>query len=171
MDDIGVTILRNGQKITVAEYRRMMGLDQPTPERPHLSTLPIAKGRKPSEHAEQVALMKICKEHEVKYPELKLLHAIPNGGQRHVAVAAKLKAEGVKAGVPDLFLPAPRGNAHGLYIEMKKPGGSVTQAQRRMMAALAAQGYACLVCYGWENAWREIEAYLKSKVVHIGVLK
>lgn len=115
-----------------------------------------------SEHEEQVKLINHCKDHEEKYPELALIHAVPNGGARHPAVAAKLKAEGVKAGVPDLFLPAPRCSAHGLYIELKAKGGKVSDKQRTMMAALARQGYACIVAYGWENAWAEIESYLKA---------
>lgn len=125
--------------------------------------------KKQTEHQEQAALMQVARLHEKKWPELALLHAIPNGGQRHVAVAAKLKAEGVKAGIPDLFLPVPRGNAHGLYIELKAKGGNVSDSQRKMLAALAAQGYACLVCYGWEPAWEEIQKYLAGPVYVFGV--
>ena len=54
-----------------------------------------------------------------RYPELKLLHHIPNGGRRDPIEAKHLKAQGVKPGVPDLCLPVARGNFHGLYIEMK----------------------------------------------------
>ncbi len=52
-------------------------------------------------------------------PELALLFAVPNGGHRHPATGAKLKAEGVKPGVPDLWLPVPRNLFHGLVIELK----------------------------------------------------
>ena len=52
------------------------------------------------EHQEQKTLIKWC---EYKGHPYNLIFAIPNGGQRHKAVAAKLKAEGVKSGVPDLF--------------------------------------------------------------------
>lgn len=120
-----------------------------------------------SEHEEQARLIEHCKKHEAKYPGLELLHAVPNGGHRHPAVAAKLKAEGVKAGVPDLFLPVPRGNAHGLYIELKAKGGKVSNSQRKMLAALARQGYACVVAYGWEKAWVEIEAYIKGNDAYV----
>lgn len=120
-----------------------------------------------TEHQEQAALMRVCRLHENKYPGLELIHAIPNGGQRHIAVARKLKAEGVKAGVPDIFLPVPRGNAHGLYIELKAKGGRVSDAQRNMLAALSSQGYACIVAYGWENAWGEVKSYMESKTVHV----
>ena len=118
-----------------------------------------------SEHDEQVCLIRMAALHEGKHPELALLHAIPNGGARHPAVAAKLKAEGVKRGIPDLCLPVPRGDALGLYIELKAKGGRVTDAQRKMMLALRRQGYACVVAYGWEAAWKEIMGYLRSATV------
>ena len=47
------------------------------------------------------------------------IFAIPNGGARNVVTAAKLKAEGVLAGVPDLCVPMARCGFHGLYIELK----------------------------------------------------
>ena len=47
--------------------------------------------------------------------------AIPNGGLRNVVVAKKMKAEGVKPGVLDLFFTLARGGYHGLFIEMKRP--------------------------------------------------
>ena len=52
-------------------------------------------------------------------PELNLLYHIPNGGSRNKAEAANLKRQGVRAGVPDLFLPVARGGYHGPYIELK----------------------------------------------------
>ncbi|MGL5474235.1 MAG: VRR-NUC domain-containing protein [Citrobacter braakii] len=122
-----------------------------------------------SEHEEQAQLIRHCKEHEAQYPELALIHAVPNGGARHPAVAAKLKAEGVKAGVPDLFLPVSRGNSLGLYIELKASGGKVSEEQWIMLGALARQGYTCIVAYGWEKAWAEIESYLKSGTVLIQI--
>lgn len=133
------------------------------------ATAKVKKVKHMTEHEEQVALFKVMKLHEKQYPGLELAYAIPNGGHRHPAVAAKLKAEGVKAGVPDLFIPVPRGNAHGLYVELKAKGGTVSDAQRTMMAVLSKQGYACIVAYGWESAWGEIEAYMKSEIIQLGV--
>jgi hypothetical protein len=77
-------------------------------------------------------------------------------------VAAKLKAEGVKAGVPDIFIPAPRGKLHGLFVEVKAEGGRLSAAQERMMRVLLNCGYACLWARGWERAWKEIKAYLDN---------
>ena len=89
-----------------------------------------------------------------------LLFAIPNGGFRHISVAMKLKQEGVRAGVPDLFLALPRGNYHGLFIEMKKAkGGRVSDSQNAVMTNLVRQGYSCVVCHGWMAARLEIERY------------
>ena len=59
---------------------------------------------KASEHQEQVALFRWAEFAIARWPELALMYAIPNGGHRHKAVAAGLKAEGVKRGVPDVCL-------------------------------------------------------------------
>lgn len=94
-----------------------------------------------------------------------LLFAIPNGGFRHISVAMKLKQEGVRAGVPDLFLALPRGNYHGLFIEMKKAkGGRVSDSQNAVMTSLVRQGYACAVCHGWTAARLQIERYFAPVV-------
>lgn len=98
-----------------------------------------------------------------KYPELQLLHHIPNGGSRNKAEAHKLKAEGVKAGVPDICLPVPRGSYHGLYIEMKRiRGGRISEEQRKWLKDLAKQGYRAQICRGWEEAAGTIKEYLDS---------
>ena len=114
-----------------------------------------------TEHAEQVALMRWAAAAVKRYPDLALLFAIPNGGQRHKLVAAKLRAEGVRPGVPDLCLPAPRGHYHGLFVEMKRTaGGSVSAAQKAWHRELAARDYRVAVCRGWEQAQAAILEYL-----------
>lgn len=79
--------------------------------------------------------------------ELDLLHAIPNGGKRDIVTAAKLKNEGVKRGVPDLFLPVARGGYHGLYIELKIKGGKISNHQIKLQQNLLVEGY--LVVNEW----------------------
>lgn len=61
----------------------------------------IKRDANPSEHAESVQLMQLVRLHENKHPELRWLFAVPNGGHRNKVAASKLKAEGVKPGVPD----------------------------------------------------------------------
>lgn len=95
-----------------------------------------------------------------KYPELELMFHVPNGGSRHPVEAANLKAQGVKAGVPDICIPVPRGAFHGLFIEMKYGKNKLTADQKWWLVALSQQGYAGAVCYTWESARTVILNYL-----------
>jgi hypothetical protein len=94
-------------------------------------------------------------------PILDELYAIPNGGERNKAVAAKLKAEGVKPGTPDTHFPVACGQYHSLYIEMKKPGGKVSPEQRDRIARLTANGNLVYVCYTWIEATGKLRYYLE----------
>lgn len=96
-----------------------------------------------------------------KYPELKLLHHIPNGGKRDVIEAKHMQQQGVKSGVPDLCLPVARGGYHGLYIEMKAEKGRVSANQTWWLEELRKQDYCAIVCYGWQSATECLEWYLK----------
>lgn len=72
-----------------------------------------------TEADEQKAVLQWCVLMEGKWSELEYLYHVPNGGSRNAKEAANLKAQGVRAGVPDLELPAARGAYTGLHIEMK----------------------------------------------------
>lgn len=115
------------------------------------------------EHLHQVALFQWA-EYD-KRPELRLLFAVPNGGHRHKAVAGKLKAEGVKAGVPDIVLPVARGGFNALFIELKAGKNKATPKQAEWIERLGEAGNMALVCHGWESAKRVIEGYLGLKEV------
>lgn len=112
------------------------------------------------EHDEQVLLFQWAERNEEQIPELKSLFAIPNGGHRHKAVAVKMKAEGVKAGVPDIFLAFPSGGFFGMFIEMKAGKNKTTQSQNEWIIRLQQANYCVVVCYGWEQARNEILDYL-----------
>lgn len=116
----------------------------------------------PSEASEQTALLRWTETAGRQYPALRWLLAIPNGLAASSKGAAKrMKDQGMKAGVPDLFLPAPVPPHAGLWIEMKiRQGGRVSDAQRDWHAYLAAAGYRVAVCRGWEEARRTLLAYL-----------
>jgi hypothetical protein len=97
------------------------------------------------------------------WPELVLLFHIPNGGKRGKREAEKLKRMGVKAGVPDLCLPVPRGGFHGLYVEMKRlEGGRVSTEQKTWLAALHAAGHCVALCEGHEQAIAVLRDYLAA---------
>ena len=122
---------------------------------------PTAK-RRQHEAGEQAALFSWAKLSEGKYPALRLMFHIPNGGSRKSEIeGANLKKQGVRAGVPDICLPVPSGQYHGLFIELKAQGGRVQQSQREWIDALKAQGYLASVCYGFSEARDEIENYLQ----------
>lgn len=112
------------------------------------------------EHVEQVALFDWAKIMQKRYPELKWMFAIPNGSYRDPRTAARLKEEGVKAGVLDIFLPAARAGHHGLFIEMKAGRNRPTEKQSECATDLENEGYACYVCYSCSKAINVIEAYL-----------
>lgn len=115
-----------------------------------------------SEHTEQAALFSWADLQMGRWPELRMMYAVPNGGHRHKATAAKLKAEGVRAGVPDICLPVARHGYHGLYIEMKYGRNTPTEEQTAWLDALSEQGYLAVVCWGYDEAKRAIEEYLES---------
>lgn len=125
----------------------------------------MPKIRDPLEANEQQALFAWAELQACKYRDLSLMYHIPNGGRRDVKEAAMLKAEGVKAGVPDIFLPVARGGYHGLYIELKrKHGGRTSAVQEEWIDKLRAQGYAVYVCHGWEIAKDLILKYMKGGI-------
>ena len=117
------------------------------------------------EHDEQVKLVQWARANAERWPDLRLLYSIPNGGFRAKRTAALIKAEGALAGVPDLFLscarPLPDGSiSHGLYIEMKAPRGRLSASQKTVIALLREAGYQVAVCYGADEAKEQITRYL-----------
>lgn len=117
----------------------------------------------PTEDQEQATLFQWAALQERRWPELRMLYAIPNGGKRSKPTAANLKRTGVRRGVPDICLPVARGAWHGLYIELKRIKGShIQREQVQWIAALEKQGYRARICKGWEEARKAIVAYLDA---------
>ncbi len=110
-----------------------------------------------SEHEEQALFVQWFRR---TFPDVRIF-AIPNGGGRSKAQAAKLKVEGVSAGVPDLFIP------YGtVWVEMKRAksaqrkGGTVSAEQKDWHAYLRGIGQTVVVGYGFEDA--------KAKILALG---
>lgn len=115
-----------------------------------------------SEHVEQRALVAWATIQSKTIHELASLFSVPNGAHVSKAQAGKLKSEGLKAGVPDLFLAIPRRGYSGMFIEMKRvTGGIVSQAQKEWHRRLSDNGYKVVVCRGFDVAKEEILNYLK----------
>ncbi|MNV47489.1 VRR-NUC domain protein [compost metagenome] len=123
---------------------------------------PVRKKIIDREGQEQAALLT---ELRIRLPEVAdLIFHVPNGGHRVKAVAAKLKAQGVKAGIPDLVLPMARGGFFGLYIEFKATppnDAAISDSQHERIRKLNAQGYLAVVCRGHFDTMEQIRAYLR----------
>ena len=118
----------------------------------------------PTESNEQRSLFDWAKRTEGRFPELRLLYHIPNEGKRSLRTGARMKAEGLRSGVPDICLPVARGGNHGLYIELKRRKNSkITQEQLDWIADLASQGYVAAVCRGCDDAISLITDYLTGR--------
>lgn len=96
-------------------------------------------------------------------PELQLMFHIPNGGARTKIEGARLKREGVKAGVPDIFLPVARGKYHGLFIELKTGKGKPSKSQAEWVLSLTDQGYGAMVINSFDDARKIITWYLEQE--------
>ena len=133
----------------------------------------LTRAAQPTEHAEQVAVINWCFYMLSKYPELDLIHAIANGamlggGKIGAIRMNSLKAEGLRPGVLDLYLPCARGGAFGLYIEMKTKAGKLSDNQKEFIRNVEKEGYVCFVAYGADEAIDFLEKYLaqpRTKVV------
>lgn len=97
----------------------------------------------------------------LQYPtHASALFAVPNGGRRDRVSGAKLKAEGVLPGVSDLILLLPRGNHHGLLIEMKTESGKQSQAQRDWQRDMVHRGYKYMVIRSIDEFIDRVTDYL-----------
>jgi len=110
----------------------------------------------PSEEQEQIALAQWLDIHKINF-----FHP-PNGGHRNVVVAAKLKAQGVKPGVPDVMIVDPPPNYPnnvGTAIELKRrKGGTVSDKQTQWLTILQERGWAVAVCKGATEAIEFLES-------------
>jgi hypothetical protein len=115
----------------------------------------------PVEEDEQQALFQWLDEHEDS--RLKLAFAVPNGGKRSFREGKAQKLAGLKAGVPDIFIPIRTEEYGGMFVEMKRrKNGSLRANQRQWIADLNEQGYFAVVAKGWHDAASKISLYLQT---------
>jgi hypothetical protein len=116
--------------------------------------IPAAKvASYPTEEQIQVAVAQYL---DLKLPKSWRWFHPPNGGHRLKSVAGKLKAQGVKPGVPDVVVLRPNGAP--IWIELKAFGGvlSVSQRDFRDWAEASQQPYRVCRSVG------EVEIFLKD---------
>lgn len=133
--------------------------------------------RRDQEHVEQAVFFQRLACLAINEPRYALAvsrtFAIPNGGGRSKREAGRLKAEGVKAGVSDVHCAFPNGEAHGLWIEMKRPdGGRTSSEQREWIETSEALGYVATVAHGADaamKAWREyVDRAPRARLMGVG---
>src|SRR5262249_55411975 len=135
------------------------------------TTMPLFRARKPveprampTESQEQAAVVEWAQAMRGRFKPLVLLHASQAGARVGWKQAKKLKREGMREGVPDLFLPVPCGQYHGLWLEMKRlKGGRTSLAQLWWHTRLREQGYLVAVCKGADEAIATLFAYLSER--------
>lgn len=112
-----------------------------------------------SESTEQIILLARIRHF---HPDV-LAFAIPNGGKRDPKEAARLKKEGVLAGVPDVCIAEARGAWHGMYIELKRAdGGRVSDEQKKVIEKLRKRGYRVEVAHGVDAAYNLFLGYIAT---------
>lgn len=132
------------------------------------STKPPRKRHSDHEHRIQCACVKWFR---LQYPHLaKNLFAIPNGGWRNEVVAAKLKAEGVVAGVLDLCLLVARGDSHALFLECKTETGRLSSSQKEWIEKAKKQGYRCVMFRSLDDFMTIVNNYLHNNFQSINFL-
>lgn len=125
----------------------------------------MGRNTTPTEHDEQVALVEWLELQRIRF------FAIPNGelrpaqldakGRRYSNVAKRLRAEGVKAGVPDVIIvdpPPVAPDIRAVAIELKRrKGGTLSPDQQEWIAALNDRGWLAIRCDGAAAAIAALE--------------
>ena len=127
-----------------------------------------ARRVEPSEHQHQVAVIDWWGSYAPsKGLDVRLLWAMPNAAKRSYALANHMKSEGLRPGVPDLFLALPTVVFHGMFIEMKSAKGKPTTDQAGYLSVLRKQDYNCVVCQGADEAIVAVKAYLNRAMPYV----
>lgn len=124
--------------------------------------LMVKKARKKREYPEDALQQQCVQWFRMQFPQ-KIIFHIPNGrGRFNPRQGKRLKSLGVLAGVPDLYIPEPCGDFHGLFVELKAGSNKPIETQEEMIEALRGRGYAVEVCYALSEFVEVARGYLKG---------
>lgn len=116
-----------------------------------------------SEDSFQIECAKFAKKALYFAGEPQVFHHSPNGGRRSKSEALRFKMMGVLSGVPDTFLPLRSGEFCGLYIELKKAGGSPSPEQKDFLTGVANEGYLAIIINDLETFKEVFSYYLEQR--------
>jgi len=86
---------------------------------------------------------------------------VPNGGRRDATTGARLKDEGVVAGVADLILLVPCKGYSALLIEMKTAKGRLSDTQKLWRKDITSKDeYRYVECHSFEDFRKAVKEYL-----------
>lgn len=85
--------------------------------------------------------------------------AVPNGGYRNPIEAARLKGQGVTAGVSDLIFILPGGVMGCMEMKAKASKGQLTPAQKAWLERAAEMGAKTAVCHSFEEATETLQSW------------
>ena len=120
------------------------------------------KRRESPEEDMQILICNTCRRRSLTDDRYKGFYHVPNGGKRGKREAGRLKLAGVLKGVPDLVFPLPTETYHGLYLELKVPGGKVSKEQEEIMGLYLDRGYRCEIAWSYDEAIQKIERYMND---------
>lgn len=115
-----------------------------------------------TEHQEQCVIFQWADLQAAKYPCLRFMYASLVGVNLRPHQAASAKRQGVRKGQPDICLPYPVKDFHGLYIELKVGNNKPTKEQVEYIDYLKSVGYRVEVAYGSKEAIDFITDYLEG---------
>lgn len=124
---------------------------------------PCIKRREP-EHDEQCLFFDALRLMEKTNPALSVACHIPNESKSSIRRRVKLKAAGLRKGMPDIFIPVTNQKYSGLFIEMKVKPNRLSDAQHSVLKQLNANGYLALVCWSGEEAIETLKRYLANGI-------
>jgi len=104
-----------------------------------------------TESEQQIAYFNWCRVMAGSDSRLGTIFAVPNGGYRSKATGGRMKSEGLKAGVWDIFIPIQMGQHCGMWIEMKAGKNRLTPGQFAFRNTVG-DAYRWKVCYSWHDA-------------------
>jgi hypothetical protein len=155
--------IQNGDSISIAQYRALLHTGSAGKS---ASSGASCSARKLKRASPEEDLQRACFEwaelQSKTHPALKYLIHVPNGGARSKGEAGKLKAMGVKPGVPDFILTRANGIWRGLAIELKSEIGRLSFDQKIWLAFYESEGYLTSVCRSLDDFMSLTMAYLQS---------